>query len=120
MEKLDESLAKITDALTEIAKTHGQDAVDMTLEVARLHAITGITMDVVVGIVAAFLCKFFYGQIKNTNLESFYHETTAPVLSFIAGGVSTICLISLLQPYRWIGMFEPKLYLAYRMLEKFI
>lgn len=118
MEKLDEALAKITNTMNELAQTHGADAVDLTLEVARMHAITGLTMDVVLAVVCAFLCKMFYSHSKELDYDSFYHECLAPALTFISGGVAVISGASLFLVYRWVGIFEPKIYIAYKLFDK--
>ena len=96
MEKLDEALAKITNTMNELAQTHGADAVDLTLEVARMHAITGLTMDVVLAVVCAFLCKMFYSHIKYADVDSFYHELLAPFFTLVTGFISVFSAASLL------------------------
>lgn len=118
MEKLDEALAKITNTMNELAQTHGADAVDLTLEVARMHAITGLTIDVVLAVVCAFMCKMFYSQIRYMDGESFYHELVAPTLAFVSGFVAVFSAASLFLVYRWYGIFEPKIYIAYKMFDK--
>lgn len=120
MEELDKALAKITTAMTEMAQTHGAEAVDLTLEVARYHAISGLVSDFVLAVVFAFVCKIFYSHSKALNYDSFYSEMVAPALSFISGAVAVVAGVSLTLVYRWVGIFEPKIYLAYKLLDKVI
>jgi len=116
MEELDKSLAKITEALTELATKHGPDAVDLTLQVTRLHAIN----EIISALIAIVICYFAFNYCRKAanNADGFFDEVLAPAGSVIFGFVGFIGLSSRFSVATWVGMFEPKLYLAYKLMDK--
>lgn len=121
MEELDKALAKITEALNQLATTHGADAVDLTLEVARLHAISDVIGAVVFALVFGYLTKILYNQCDTKgDYGSSWNEFFAPMATGITGLVATVAAICIVNVPAWVGMFEPKVYLAYKLLGKII
>jgi len=121
MEEFDKALAKLTESLTTLANTHGSEAVELTLEVARLHAIYDIVSAVIVAIISGILFRVFYANVDfSEKFASAWREMWAPLLTGISGFTFIFSILSIFYIPAWVGMFNPKIYLAYKMMGKII
>lgn len=137
VEILDKSQAAVglfADKLGEMAKQYGPDVADAALQMARVDAAQGLVYGTLCGL-AAITCAYYGRWFWKTSraAHNYYQLTSTPVsdrscevsgnfstlstLSALMGIGFTIAAIALLSDiWRWVGIFEPKLWLAKRIL----
>lgn len=116
MEELDKMLAKVSEALTQMATTHGPDAVDLTLEVVRLRAINNSIMPLLAAIACLLFFKMAYRKSKERTGEE--EEMFWCAGCFVSGALGTMFVCISANIPAWVGIFDPKVYLAYTLLSK--
>ena len=129
MEKTDAAVATVADKLgdkalqylssfEELAKQYSPDVVDAAFTVIRVNAIQEIAWGLI-GLVCLVIGLFI--ALKHVKQMSAY-EINRHDAAFVAGGIMTA--IGLCTAYKifivwnWVGIFEPKLYLAYKIFGK--
>lgn len=131
MEKTDAVVATVADKLgdkalqylqsfEELAKQYSPDVVDAGLTVIRVHGIKSI-VECLVGIaIGAAFCLAAYKLYPI--IEEKVDESMASIFSTISGIIGTIVLavasISIFNVWTWVAVFDPKLYLAYKIFGK--
>lgn len=122
VEILDKSQAAIgvfADKLTEMAKQYGPDVADAALQMARIDALSGLLPAIVIACTLAYACKKAIPPlIVWTKGADSYNP--GPVFAWIFGGGITAAIFIwastvVLDIWRWVGIFEPKLWLAKRI-----
>lgn len=117
--------------LTELAQQYGPDVVDAALVVARVEAaqviMSGATASVIGAVAVYYGLRMFRAGCEQGRIyrlpETCYDAPEgsflriAGVITLSLGVVSAICAaIKLSNLWAWVGMFEPKLYIAHRLL----
>lgn len=123
MENLEQKVIDLIDKSLEtggkLVDTHGQDAVDLALTVARIDA-AGVIIQgaffIAVGVLAALLTKHIIKKITAGEWEELVAIVTFPigmgaVASLIGGAIDFINI------WAWVGIFEPKLWLAHKAIQ---
>jgi hypothetical protein len=143
MSKTDEAAAKAIDKASqaadqiaakmgELAQQYGPDVVNAAVEVARFTAAGNILSGAVAASIAFF--AFRWGTARGARAaeicrkkgDEYWASMEMPhgfgcIVGFIAGAVcSGIAIERLASIWNWVGIFEPKLYIAHRVLEKLL
>lgn len=117
------AMGAFADKLGELAKQYGPEVAEAALQMARIDAINTL----VPGLITAPIGFFAYRKImahvaatKAKNPENFdifdceiFILAPLSIVIFIA---SLISIESLVNVWAWVGIFEPKLWLAKRIL----
>lgn len=111
MENIDKAIGKLTEAL----ERHGPEAVDFALGAARFNAAKGIAYGLIfLGIfIAAF--RHFRSWLRSDDTSD-----SSEIVAF--GCVAVMCFtflavcITLLNFNNWIGLYDPRMYLAIKAL----
>lgn len=129
MSKIDEKLGEVIDKLTKLAETHGGQAADLAVGVARAEAFITVFIGVVVCVLAgvgfALCLKLFRQAIKEASKEkqewSDDRIDVAFVFSILPGLACFIAFCThlfgnVLNGWAWVGLWEPKVYLAKQIM----
>lgn len=115
IDKSQAAIATLADKLTEMAKQYGPDVADGALQMARIDAANHLLPS----LVALFLAPAFYVTARKLNPED-WHQPSLRGLATIGAGlgcaVSTLVSFGIFDLWQWVGIFEPKLWLAKRIL----
>lgn len=128
MDKTYTAVEQFANKLEALAKQHGPDVWDFALTVARVDAAQSVVVGVaclIVAIVAYRLARTSFSRIHTITREKgeAYHNdeeikwifgaTISSAVSIITGVIS---LITLADIWVWVGVIEPKLWLAKKAL----
>lgn len=121
MDKAMVGAEKLSEKLAQLAEQYGPDVVDAGLAVARVTAAQKLLYGLiaVIGSTAFFwIARYLVRKVRDENWDEFFgiggiFISGALGLFFAIGG-----LIDLLSIWNWVGVFEPKLWIAHRILEK--
>lgn len=132
VEILDKSQAAIgafADKLGEMAKQYGPDVAEAALQMARIDAVNHLVIPVFGTVTCIVVGVLFMPKLWawRRDREAYYvarnqtwNQGSANILAVVVtAGYVTIALISLcatLDVWKWAGVFEPKLWLAKRIL----
>lgn len=127
MDKAMVGAEKLTEKLAQLAEQYGPDVVNAGIEVARFTAAGKLLSGVGYAIVGWALYKtsmWLFAKAKAWAEEDEGHPFA--IFSGVGGGVVFLGVIaafySALAPFfsiwNWVGLIEPKLWIAHRILEK--
>lgn len=128
LDKAEKGVALLTDKLAEIGQQYGPQVVDAGLAVARIEAAQGLVLGVPLVCVAIAAARYAPSQFalssEITKAKDERYGRDEEVSTFIRGVVSTgvggVCgvwgLILTLDLWRWVGVLEPKLWIAHKIL----
>lgn len=132
IDKLSGAADQLAAKMAELAQQYGPEAIDAGLAVARIEAAQGIVKGFVFLIVSAVFSFICYKLTKiGFNLARIYKlpETSysAPdgtwqiAVGICAGVLASITgitfVVALSDIWNWVGIFEPKLWIAHRLLD---
>lgn len=112
------ALGQFADKLGDLAKQYGPDVVNGALEIARIDALSQLVPSILFLAVLAY-----FGGNATQYLRKLFDEgddaLAIPLL--VVGGIITavlgLCAIATVcDVWVWVGVFEPKLYLAKKIL----
>jgi hypothetical protein len=119
-------LIALADALTDAAKAHGQEAVDLAVAATRVSAgaalfdgVACLTGAVVAGIIAHWLTK----KIGSLGGGDYNDAVLIPsMIGVVLVGILFVVLtlgafFNLFDLWNWVGIFEPKLLVAHKLLK---
>jgi len=112
---------KITSALSQLAHTYGPDVVNAAVEVARVDALQGIIHWCIlfVFMFATFMGGFCIIRNKVALWDRYDSPTPAAVVmffSFLFSGGFFIAILLTLDVWNFVGIFQPKLYIAHQII----
>jgi len=144
MEKTDAVVATVADkfgtkaleyleAFEKLAVQHTPDVVETGLRVVQINAIQSLIMPAAFFVAGSFVC--YQGRrLWNIGKEIHQHDRDnvrdprdrdnfylpGACLGVIGGFIILFAATELFNIWKWIALFEPKLYLAYRIFEKLL
>lgn len=140
MDQLSKMIADVSLLLQQAAAAHGDQAVQLTLEAARVKAMSGmlsttvlLALMLVSFIVSAVFCQRSYVWHKrydacfDTDREYDYRieymdrwQTASFIMmgSLAVGGVFGLIGMMRFSLIEWVGVYRPEVYLAYQVLNK--
>lgn len=105
--------------LEELGSNYGPAFTDAAVNYAHMKAFENSVVPLIVFVAACYLTKVFSKDCKPISpYGTFYEEMCAPIVTATFGLVAIVMFIAMLNPAAWYGLFEPKVYLAYRLFEK--
>ena len=134
LDKSQAAIATFSDKLVEVAKQYGPDVADAALTMARIDAAAPFIWAIptlIVGLCGSVYCVKLlrkgktltdaYRAVPSYNERALMPDGTFEGMTGTFGGVLslTACAIAadpLLDLWRWVGIFEPKLWLAKKVL----
>lgn len=125
--RMDELAIKLSD----IGNKYGGDVVDLTLAVVRFEGIAhvgkGVALLGAAGSLAYVFKKFLKYYNKNETRHNDYVDgyVVIGMCGMIASGVggciaAVVSLVHLINPWKWIAIFEPKVALAKQIISSMI
>lgn len=147
VEVIDKSMIgveRLTEKMAELAAQYGPDVVDAGMQVVRLNAIQSQLVNVVFGVPATIAAivyirkaiklwqqshawdACYFGSLHNrketSSIMGYDDPEGAAWAASIVGGISSVISIAsiycFLNIWNWVGIVEPKLWIAHRILEK--
>lgn len=107
--------------MEELTKQYTPEVIDSALMVVRISGVQEIVVGLVCLLISIFLNfvgKHFYIKFSDDDNDDYI---PAFLLSYggaiVIGGFSIVTLINV---WNWVAIFEPKLYLAYRVFERIL
>lgn len=123
LDKSQAAIASFADKLTELTKQYGPDVAHAALSLARVDAINSLVPHIVAAIAFVLLWRWVSAHIAKTktNRGERYDFTDCNPVVLIGGGMAVfisglIASVGLFNVWAWVGIFEPKLWLAKRIL----
>ena len=118
---VDKSLQYL-EAFESLVEKHAPEVIDTGLAVVQVHAVGEIIIAVITGglAFAAFKCSRSLLQKSLNNRHDGVLEGFGAVFSATAGLFCLLGTIPIFQIWTWVAIFEPKLYLAYRLFSKIL
>jgi len=115
---IEDVVASFAGKLEALVVQHGGEAWELALLTARVdaasHLLWGL-MSLIAGIVLYKLSRYSYNKAEADNSEGWGF---ACIISGGCGAFAVIaCFINWVNLWVWVGVFEPKLWLAYKILE---
>lgn len=122
-------LTALADALTEAAKTHGQEAVDLAIASARVSAAAGLVegLGCLAGAAAmGVIIRWCFKRASKEGAKGIHDQNDSIVIGCVAGlilaGITGAVLtvgvfVDFFDLWNWVGMFEPRLLIAHRLLK---
>lgn len=108
---VDDALAK----LSEFARQYGSTALDYAGQQARVEAIGHLVLSIVAIVIAAAFFKL--GLIQWRHNDDF--DRPAAYAWWVPSVIATIfACVNLLDPWNWVTIFTPKLWLAHMLVLK--
>lgn len=121
MSKIDEKLGEVIDKLTKLAETHGGQAIEMAVAVARIEAIQTVVFGLIALASSIALWFFFVRKLRAANAERWAEPFPNGVPCLVSGALLIVAVLAaavhLPNGWAWVGMFEPKLYLAKQIMK---
>lgn len=119
LDKSQQAIASFADKLTDLAKQYGPEVADAALQMARIDALSGL-----VPAIFTVAATVIVGPKVVRNLRKWQekdpYDPGPLILLVVSGAVAAIfnlaAIMTLLDVWRWVGVFEPKLWLAKRIL----
>ncbi len=116
--KTDEAVAKILEKVTALTETHGSQAWETAVRVQQYDAIGNIGMGILSALAMAGLIVLCFWCIHKR--EDTYHPGFG--LGAVGSGMVSFILmiptcVLLLDPWSWIGMFNPELALIHTLMQ---
>lgn len=113
------AIGEFADKMVELGKQYGPDVADAALQMARIDAIQFLVPGVVAAILCGLLILVGIKLARAVNADKFSADTAIPLFAF--GGLCTVisagfAIFRLVDVWAWVGIFEPKLWLAKRIL----
>lgn len=120
LDKSQAAIATFADKLTDLTKQYGPDVADAALQMARIDALSTMVPATFVLVGSFIVAKWYW-----TNCKAWMRGPSSDEVAIVMGGIlgglclatfSAWALVQLLDIWRWVGIFEPKLWLAKRIL----
>jgi hypothetical protein len=118
---------KLTEKMAELAVQYGPDVVNAGLSVAQYQATQQLiygTLMCTASLGVMYAAYWLLGYCKRLNEEKGQHEPRE-IFSVVSGlyfGLGLVLMawggVKLFNIWNWVGIFEPKLWIAHRILEK--
>lgn len=121
MDKAMVGAERLTEKLAELAAQYGPDVVNAAIEVARITALRPIIGGAVCAVVSYVLLRFSIKAFQTAKADDWDNPVYIVGCGFsgiISSGFGTAAAIYLFDVWNWVGVFEPKLWIAHRILEK--
>lgn len=126
MDKTDKAIADILAKLQQLADPHGAEAVQLAVKAAQIDAIQTIVVGFMgLGFAVLFLTTGPLAITRSVRLDDEGDEGRAIAFgvygaaSTVFGILATIGAVTGLGSVKaWVGMSDPKLYLAHRILDR--
>jgi len=128
LDKSQVAIAAFADQLGDLAKQYGPDVADAALQMARIDALSGLIIPcvlfvtLIVGARIIFPRYWKYTRDIEANLKergSFCQGDPTAFFMMVTGAYTVATLTVFFfatNLWRWVGLFEPKLWLAKRVL----
>ena len=113
MEELGNKALEYLTAFEELAKQYAPDVVNAGLTVVQISAFSEIVIGVV--LLAVSIGGFFAARWVWKKTDDEFCAGLAGAAALGAGIASGVHLLSV---WTWVGIFNPKLYIAYKLFEK--
>lgn len=126
---LGDGIAAVGAKLTELANQYGGDLLDLALNIYRVKALgellIGLVLLSLTIVLWVFYVKIWWQKVTvNFNAPSGERGAArgfvAVALAIFSLFTGSIAFTQLTNIWYWVGVFEPKLYVAYLILEKVI
>lgn len=125
MDKVGGGIEAITHKITDVATQYGPEVLQAGLNVVRIdclstlvYAFIGLVMTGFIYLVVFKKGKVWFPDTRNSFNEEYF------VFNFLVLGFNTIffafAAINFINLWTWVGVIEPKLYLAHKLVEKLI
>lgn len=120
LDKSQAAIATFADNLVEMAQQYGPDVAEAALTMARIDALSSL-VPALVGLIATvvYVYFFFKKMMPWVNAEHDYdiNRTFTCIVSTVAMFfVGLFSLVGVLNLWLWVGVFEPKLWVAKKVL----
>lgn len=132
LDKSQATIATFSDKMVELAKQYGPDVADAALQMARVDAAQGLVKAAIILIAssaAMWLAWYLYkleipfkqneaysSRIDDNSEKRFFKSIAAIIIGISSSFVFVSGMIDFCNLWRWVGIFEPKLWLAKRVL----
>lgn len=126
-DKLNVVLAEITKQIADLAAAHGPAAGDLMLMAVRIGCINQVVCNLIGLVLFGYVAIKAYREaerIRTKEGKALYDcdEDGRMISAYIGTGLFTVLAFMngglLASVPLWVGMFEPKFYLAYKIIDK--
>lgn len=122
-DKIIEAMERVSEKFAALAEKYGPEVVDAGLSVVRLTGVNNLIANVggiLIGGAAAYICFRAVRKEQIDHDDIFDADPVITVGGGIAGACGVItfaaCTLHMFDVWNWIAMFEPKLYVAKKLL----
>lgn len=126
IDKAMDGMDKLSVMLGEVAEKYGPEVVDVGLEVARISAANELVVALVIFLVWLGILRTFFKlyKIEKASENGFNQPTIAAITCIGVGIISVIGVVPVLieslprlfSLWNWVGLIEPKLWIAHQVL----
>ena len=120
MDRSADAIEAFATKLQSLASEYGPEVVDAALWVARVDALQKITLAVLLAVLAAIAWGTVRPLIRWGKKVDPNWESPAPALGYLSGILGSIlgliALIKIFDPWPWVGVIEPQIWIAKRVL----
>lgn len=117
LDKSQAAIAGFADQLQELAKQYGPDVADAALMMARIDAAQGLVGGVVAAVITWVCFVSTRSLIKKAKAQPYEMWDVGAIIVGVCGAFAAlVAVLTLADIWRWVGIFEPKLWLAKRIL----
>lgn len=112
-----QALATFTDKMAELTKQYGPDVMNAALQMARIDAIQNLVW-ALCSLAFGGFCVWACTKIHRHNHGRTYNPWEVPMVVLGLGGLLLLIIgaMGVIDVWVWVGIFEPKLWLAKRVL----
>jgi presenilin-like A22 family membrane protease len=123
MVSTDKALAMVIDKLNELVTSNSTDAINIALELVRIDCIQSMTVTLATLVTSIGLWTLVYkayqwyleAQKQDRWLDGWL--LISGLVAIPASTASVVAIVSLCNVYMWIGLFDPKIVLAKRIVD---
>lgn len=121
LEKFGNKALEYTQALEEITKQYTPDVVDAALKVVQLNGVFSLLEAFVwflpFCIISCICLYYFWKGVKEDDDDKKFFSILISIIPCIVTGIAISHLINI---WSWVAIFEPKLWIAYKILGKLL
>lgn len=116
LDKLQDKALQYLSAFEELAKQYTPDVLDMALKVVQINGLQTLIIYFTWFIVGVSLILYILINGWSLRRETDYFTVVMP--GIVGTGCLIVSSVGILNLWNWIAIFEPKLYIAYKIFEK--
>lgn len=124
LDKSQAAVATFADKLGDMAKQYGPEVADAALTMARIDAVNYLLISIISGVICLALYHFVVRRLwvwslgyKDKERFADGSEYIPTVLaSIVLAFFSSVVIFRLFNLWAWVGVFEPKLWIAKKVL----